>query len=224
MKKSIYKIYKRYKEDFWNDLVKGFNLNTFLVLKLVLYNKRLYRTKKEDLRYNFLFAKKKYTQRGLVFLNKQKLRYFYFNINLSQFKKYFLYAQKQRFNLIDNFFGILESRIDVILYRLNFVSKMFESKHLLLNKKVFINNQNVTKPSFLVKPGDQIYVNDNTFKTKLLNIFKEPNFMVVACPKYLEVNYKIFNIIFLYRPSVEEIFFPFFINYNLALQYFKDIT
>jgi small subunit ribosomal protein S4 len=222
--KSTYKIYKRYREDIWCDLAKFPTLSAFLSLRLVLFNKGLYKKKREDFARNFLFKKKNYTPSALVFLNKQKLKFFYCNMAYKQMKNIFLKAQKLKYRMVDSFIGLLESRIDVVLYRANFVNHMKDSVQLLAHKNVFINGVLVSKANYLVVPGDMLSIRNMNLQNGFLLNFLDKGRLFVNFPSYLEVNYTLFTAIFLYRPQFNEVFFPFSVDGTLALQYFKDIT
>lgn len=224
--KLNYKLYKRYREDIWAELAKFPKLSAFLALRLVLFSKGLYRKKKEDFSRNVLFKKTKYSPSGLVFLNKQKLRNFYFNVKEEQLKKIYLMAQKRKYDLVDSFIGLLESRLDTILYRLNFISHIKEAKTILRNKFIFVNGIAISQHNYLLNPGDKIKVSRAYMKqVKIKDDLRSSNFFV-SFPSYFEVNYRLlrYTAIFLYRPKVKEVFFPFSVDCQLAVQFFKDVT
>jgi small subunit ribosomal protein S4 len=222
--KLNYKVYKRYREDIWAELVKFPRLNAFLALRLVLFSKGLYRKKKEDFSRNILFKKPKYTTAGLVFLNKQKLRVFYFNVKEHQMKKIYLLAQKNKYDLVDSFVGLLESRIDVILYRLNYINHIKEAKEVLRSKVIFVDGIAVTQCNHVLDPGNLIEVSkDYVHKIPIKQCLENDKFFV-NYPSYLEVNLTMLLAIFLYRPKVREVFFPFSVDCQLAVQFFKDVT
>jgi ribosomal protein S4 len=54
------------------------------------------------------------------------------------------------------FCSLLERRLDILLYRLGFVTTLFEAKHLISHKKIKINNQENASFSRLLKKGDII--------------------------------------------------------------------
>jgi len=223
--KLDYKIYKRYREDIWGNLVKYPNLNAFLCLRLVLFSKGLYQKKKEDFTRNALFKKKNYTPAGLVFLNKQKLRHFYCNLTFKQMKDVYLKSQKLKYDLVDSFIGFLESRIDVVLYRLNFINHMRQAIQFLSYKNVFVNGNCITISNFILSPGDKLEIIDVHEKQRQsLERTLNTNFFLVNYPSYFEVNYKLFSAVYVYRPRVNDVFFPFSVDCQLALQYFKDLT
>jgi len=222
--KSSYKLYKRYREDIWAELAKFPKLSAFLALRLVLFSKGLYRKKKEDFSRNILFKKTKYSPSGLVFLNKQKLRNFYFNVKEQQMKKIYLLAQKRKYDLVDSFIGLLESRLDIIIYRLNFISHIKEARLILRNKLIFVNGVSITKCNFQVNPGDRIHLSRAYIAEDFVKLNLESRNFFVNYPAYFEVSYRLYNAIFLYRPKVKEVFFPFSVDCQLAVQFFKDVT
>lgn len=58
---------------------------------------------------------------GQQLMEKQKLKGYYANISEKQFRKIFTEASRQRGDTVENLVGLLESRLDAIVYRMNFV-------------------------------------------------------------------------------------------------------
>ncbi len=69
-----------------------------------------------------------------------------------------------------NFFSTLERRLDCILYRACFVTSLQGAKQLISHKKICINNNIISKPGYLVEPGDIISVVSGTSKSQAQTI------------------------------------------------------
>lgn len=148
------------------------------------------------------------------YINKLKLKKFYGNINQKQFKKMLKKKSLSSNVLSKSFFYCLESRLDVILYRSNFVDSIFVARQIINHKKVLINGRVVNKPGYRLSLNDMIIVTDpilsyNKIKSKL-----RKNSIICNYPSYLEVNYKLASIILIQLPEKEEVPFSFFINKN----------
>ena len=94
-------------------------------------------------------------------------------------------------------FSLFENRLDLILYRLNLVSSLFEAKQLISHGKVYVNGKINRNYSYSLTKGNIISFKKSTeatFKDRLLFSFKNVNFYSYD---NLEVCYKTFKIIIL---------------------------
>ena len=233
------KIVKRFDEDIWGrlSLVKKpkkilnylFNAyqNNFKYRRL-LYKRHFFLSKK---RTKFLykvisdekeFRRKKRTIKINKYLNLLKLRRFYGNLSKKKFKR--IFQQKAvNINIVGRSFAFfLESRLDVILYRANFFTSIYEARQYINHNKVFVNGLIVNKPSTKIFLNDIIVLkNPIIFYDNLKNRLNE-NSLLVNYPSYLEVNYKLGSVILTKIPENNEVPFPFFIDLNnLAHNFFK---
>ena len=69
--------------------------------------------------------RKKPTDFGVQLMAKQKLKGYYGNIGEKQFRKYFAEAERRRGDTGQNLIGILECRLDAIVYRLKLAPTVF---------------------------------------------------------------------------------------------------
>jgi len=160
------------------------------------------------------FRRKKRTIKINNYLNMLKLRRFYGNLGQRKFKRLFKTNSLDSNILSRSFVYLLESRLDIVLYRSNFFSSIYTAKQFINHKKVFVNGLVVNKPGYKLSINDIITVsNYNTFY-KDLKVRLQNNSVLVNYPKYLEVNYKIGSIIFTRLPETSEVPFPFFMDLN----------
>jgi small subunit ribosomal protein S4 len=109
----------------------------------------------------------------------------------------------------------LETRLDVILVRLNFCPSLFTARQLIAHKKICINFHIVNLPGLCLRAGDLVSVTRPFMKTMKMNImdnFKFNQFLHQS-PNHLEANYKTQQAILLYEPT--QIHFPYKINLDL---------
>lgn len=139
-------------------------------------------------------------------LAKQKFKKFYGCIAEYQLKNIF-YLFKKREQVMNLVVIFLEQRLDVVLYRMGFVSSIFEAKQLIFFKKVYVNNILVKSSNYQLKEGDIFYVKE--YKTNMKHI-----------PVYLEYNEKLRKTIFLRKPEIDEIEYPFHSELNLIAESF----
>lgn len=104
---------------------------------------------------------------------KQCLKHFYCNIQEKVFQNLIKKAIKAKSKTMDKFISVLESRIDIILYRAGFVNSLHMARQLINHGYISINSKRVFRIT-LVKAGDIITLNNNSlsFKIQLINKLK----------------------------------------------------
>ena len=112
----------------------------------------------------FEFSKKTYQQRktGEFFQQlkeRKKLSIFYGHITRKQLINLFNKVKKTRGYYSKNILSLLESRLDVVIYRSGFAKTIAEAQQLIKHKKIKVNHKFVTIPSFFINPGDVISMN-----------------------------------------------------------------
>ena len=115
----------------------------------------------------------------------------------------------------------LESRLDIIILRSHFVLSVRNAQQLISHGFVYINGGRVTKKSYLVKQGDII-----TFSSSVHSIlvdFVSRSKIWPIPPKYIQINYRIFQIVVVDRVSHSNIFLNFdsFLNLNSVIKKYK---
>jgi len=126
----------------------------------------------------------KTSEYGTQLREKQKAKRYY-GILESQFRGYFDMAIKRKGKTGENMLAILETRLDNTVYRLGFAMSRAEARQLVLHGHFLVNGRKVNIPSFLVKPGMIISINEKSrslekFKSVIeANSFRQP-------PKWLE--------------------------------------
>ena len=86
---------------------------------------------------------------------KQKVKRIY-GVSEKYFRSMFVRAAQQHGVKGENLLIGLESRLDNVLYRMNFASSRKEARQIVRHRHVEVNGRLVDIPSFQVKPGDEI--------------------------------------------------------------------
>src|SRR5260221_5007013 len=107
---------------------------------------------------------------GIQLKAKQKLKGYYANISERQFHKVYEEASRRTGDSSENLIGLLERRLDAIVYRAKFVPTMFAARQLVSHGHVKVNGRRVTVPSLRIKVGDAIEL---TAKAKELAVVLE---------------------------------------------------
>jgi small subunit ribosomal protein S4 len=87
---------------------------------------------------------------------KQKLKGYYGNITERQFRGYYEEASRKTGDTGEMMIGLLERRLDAVVYRAKFVPTPFSARQLVSHGHVSVNGKRVTIPSYLVKEGDLV--------------------------------------------------------------------
>jgi small subunit ribosomal protein S4 len=123
---------------------------------------------------------------GLQLREKQKVKRMY-GVLEKQFRRYFAEADRRRGNTGANLLGLLESRLDNVVYRMGFGSTRAESRQLVSHKAVLVNGKSVNIPSYMVKAGDVLSVREKSAKqNRVLEALQLAQ--QVGMPAWVEVN------------------------------------
>ncbi|GHU27232.1 30S ribosomal protein S4 [Bacilli bacterium] len=177
------------------------------------YNKRNYRPGQHGT------AARRETTYGVQLRAKQKLKGYYANLGETQFKNLFLKAKKSKKDTAQAFVGLLESRLDSIIYRANFVPTMFAARQTISHRHTMVNGKIVSIPSFLLKPGDVVEIVDRARKISLVvdSLAK----MERNVPSYVELDGNNFSAKYNAIPSIEEVPYPVVMDINLVVEYYS---
>lgn len=88
---------------------------------------------------------------------KQKLAFVY-NIREKQMRRYFLDARRQQGPTGENLLGLLERRLDNLVYRAGFAATIWAARQLVTHGHIYVNGKRLDLPSYSVIPGDKISV------------------------------------------------------------------
>src|SRR6266700_3791548 len=99
---------------------------------------------------------KKLSDYGTQLQAKQKLKGYYGNITERQFRKYYQEASRRPGDTGENMIGLLERRLDAVVYRAKFVPTPYAARQVVSHGHVKVNGKRVTVSSYLVKEGDTV--------------------------------------------------------------------
>src|SRR5260370_7205380 len=106
--------------------------------------------------------KQKVSDFGLQLRAKQKLKGYYGKRTEKHFSKIYEEAARRKGNTSENLIGLLESRLDAVVYRAKFVPTPFAARQFVNHGHVLVNGKRVNIPSFRVKPGDVVSVRERS--------------------------------------------------------------
>lgn len=156
---------------------------------------------------------------GLQLMAKQKLKAYYGNVGEKQFRRYFKEADRLRGDTGQNLVGLLESRLDAVIYRANFVPTVFGARQFVNHKHVTVNGKVVNIPSYQVKEGDVIEVKESSRTVPMvIEASQKPEREI---PDYVDVDVKKFKATFLRVPKLEDIPYPVQMEPNLVVEFYS---
>lgn len=170
--------------------------------------KSLYRKSYLQFNYSRIMQKKKkmkvYTRDYIVKLhNLLKFRVYYGDMTIKKFRKYLQKVNTRRLDFESKLCFLLESRLDILLFRLNFVKTPREAREYIKCKKVKINDKTINSLNY------QLYINDiitfdknlsiNFYENLLNNLEKKK--VLFNYPRYLEINYDLMKCLFISYPK-----------------------
>ncbi len=150
---------------------------------------------------------------------KQKLKFYYGNMNERQFRNVYRKALKNKGNTTENLIGLLERRLDTVIYRAKFATTVFSARQLINHGHIKVNGKKVNIPSYLIKEEDTIEIKDKskeitTIVGSLLSKERE-------IPDYIQMDEKNKKAKFVRIPKFSEIPYPTIMEPNLVIEYYS---
>jgi len=163
--------------------------------------------------------RKKPTDFGIQLMAKQKLKGYYGNIGEKQFKRYYAEAVRLRGDTGQNLIGILETRMDAVLYRSKIAPTVFAARQLINHGHVMLNGKRCNISSVILKPGDTLSLKE---KSKTIPAVLEGVASVERdVPEYIEADHDKMTVSFVRIPSLDEVPYPVQMEPNLVVEYYS---
>ena len=163
--------------------------------------------------------KGKLSDYGVQLKAKQKLRGYYGNISEKQFRGIYHEAIRMKGDSGAHLIGLLERRLDAVIYRAKFVPTVFAARQFISHGHVTVNGKRVTIASMRVKVGDVIEVKE---KSKQLALVVEAAALAERdVPDYVEVNHQKMTAKLTRIPHLGEIPYPVQMEPHLVVEYYS---
>ena len=154
---------------------------------------------------------------GIQLRAKQKLKGYYGNITEKQFRAIYKEAVRVRQETGSALIGLLERRLDAVVYRAKFVPTVFAARQFVNHGHVTVNGKRVNIPSYRVKEGDVIEVRERARGIPMvLEAVQSPERDV---PEYLSVDN--FKATFVRIPAMDEVPYPVRMEPNLVIEFYS---
>ncbi|TDI63332.1 MAG: 30S ribosomal protein S4 [Alphaproteobacteria bacterium] len=156
---------------------------------------------------------------GIHLQAKQKLKGYYGSITEKQFRRIFDEADRRKGNTGENLIGLLEQRLDAVVYRCKFVPTVFAARQFVNHGHVSVNGRWVNIPSYRVKEGDVIEVKKKSQQMAL--VLEAVESAERDVPDYLEVDYQKMKATFLRVPQLAEVPYAGRMEPNLVVEFYS---
>ncbi len=160
--------------------------------------------------------RKKRSDFGNQLHEKQKLACFYGVVPLKILSRYYKEALRKEGNTSDLFIQLLESRLDVVVYRMKFAPTIFSSQQLVSHGHVLVNGRKVNIRSYQVKPNDVISLRAKALE---LTVVKESITSARELPAYMTFDSQENKGSILVLPALDQVSFSLHINVPLVCEY-----
>jgi small subunit ribosomal protein S4 len=156
---------------------------------------------------------------GIQLQAKQKLKCYYGNMNERQFRNMYKKAIMKKGDTAENLIGLLERRLDAVVYRSKLSNTIFSSRQLINHGHIRVNGKKVNISSYQVKEEDSIEIRDKSKQLALIDIALANKEREV--PEYLQLDEKNKKVKFVRVPKFEEVPYPVLMEPNLVIEYYS---
>ena len=156
---------------------------------------------------------------GIQLQAKQKLKGYYGNINEKQFRNIYKKASMLKGDTSENLIGLLEKRLDAVVYRARFSTTIFSARQLINHGHVKVNGKKVNIASYVVNEEDTIEIRDKSKQLAFIDVALANKEREV--PEYIQVDEKNKKVKFVRIPKFDEVPYPVVMEPNLVVEYYS---
>ncbi|MDR2781834.1 MAG: 30S ribosomal protein S4 [Holosporaceae bacterium] len=163
--------------------------------------------------------KKKPTDYGMQLLAKQKLKGYYGNLTERQFRRIYQKASQMKGDTSQNIIGLLEKRLDAVVYRMKFAVTVFAARQLISHGHIMVNGRVVNIASYTVCEGDVIEVRPKSKAN--VAILEAVQSTERSLPFYIEVDASSVKGTFVSTPKLEDVPYPVTMEPNIVVEFYS---
>ncbi|MFV0295097.1 MAG: 30S ribosomal protein S4 [Hyphomicrobiaceae bacterium] len=150
---------------------------------------------------------------------KQKLKGYYGNITERQFNRLYQEAVRLKGSTSEHRIGLLERRLDAVVYRAKFVPTVFAARQFVSHGHVTVNGRRVTIPSYRCRIDDVIEVKEPSRQLPLvMEATKSPERDV---PDYIDADHAKMSAKFVRIPALADVPYPVHMEPNLVVEFYS---
>ncbi len=156
---------------------------------------------------------------GLQLRAKQKLKGYYGNITEKQFRGIYKEATRIKGDTSEALIGLLERRLDALVYRAKFVPTVFAARQFVNHGHVKVNGRRVTIPSYRCNEGDVIEVREKSRDMGL--VLEAIQSAERDVPDYVDADHNKMTATLLRTPQFSDVPYPVMMEPNLVVEYYS---
>jgi small subunit ribosomal protein S4 len=163
--------------------------------------------------------RKKPTDFGIQLMAKQKLKGYYGSIGERQFRGLYQEASRRRGDTSENLVGLLERRLETVVYRAKFVPTVFAARQFVNHGHVKVNGKRVNIGSYQLKEGDVVEVRERSRELALVLGAVQSNERDV--PQYISADHKKMSATLVRVPQLTDIPYPVSMEPHLVVEFYS---
>jgi small subunit ribosomal protein S4 len=162
--------------------------------------------------------KGKMSDYGIQLRAKQKLKGYYGDVTEKQFKRAYQEADRMKGDTSQNLIGLLERRLDAIVYRAKFAPTIFAARQLVSHGHIRVNGEKCNIASRQVKPGDEISLSNKAQEMAL--VIEAQGLAERDIPDYIATDGAA-KVTFTRVPTLDEVPYPVKMEPNLVVEFYS---
>ena len=156
---------------------------------------------------------------GVQLKAKQKLRGYYANISERQFRSIYDEAIRLKGDSGANMVGLLERRLDAMIYRAKFVPTVFAARQFINHGHIKVNGRRVNISSYKVKPGDLIEIKESS--KQLTPVLEASQLGERDVPDFIEADHSKMTAKFTRIPALSDVPFAVQMEPHLIVEFYS---
>ncbi|WP_305984087.1 30S ribosomal protein S4 [Roseibium sp. MMSF_3544] len=156
---------------------------------------------------------------GVQLRAKQKLKGYYGNISEKQFRKVYSEASRLKGDTSENLIGLLERRLDAVIYRAKFVPTVFAARQFINHGHIKVNGKRVNIPSYQLRPGDVIEVRERSKQLAL--VLEAVQSAERDVPDYVDADHGKMTATYSRVPTFADVPYPVQMEPNLVVEFYS---
>jgi small subunit ribosomal protein S4 len=156
---------------------------------------------------------------GVQLRAKQKLKGYYANISERQFHGVYVEAGRMKGDTGENLIGLLERRLDTVVYRAKFVATMFAARQFINHGHVKVNGRKVNIGSYKLKVGDVVEVKESS--KQLTPVLEAVQLGERDVPDFLDVDHSKMTAKFTRIPALSDVPFAVQMEPHLIVEFYS---
>ncbi len=150
---------------------------------------------------------------------KQKLKGYYANIGERHFRKLYAEASRLKGSTSEHLIGLLECRLDAVVYRSKFVPTMYAARQFVSHGHITVNGRRVNIASYRCRVGDVIEVREKA--RQMAMVLEATKSAERDVPDYIEADHTKYTAKFVRVPALSEVPFPVQMEPNLVVEFYS---